>query len=285
MQTNRLIALVDSSSYAESVCYYAAFLARKQHHAVRLYHVVAKTNSQTNQDLSGAIKLGARTALLEQLTRLDEAQAKLANTQGRAILDDARDILTSQGVSDVETRLRQGELVESVIKEETQGDIIVLGKRGVDASKAMDHIGSNLERIVRASHRPVFVANRAFQPFDDLLIAYDGGTSSQKILDYLVHNPSFNKHKITLVYVGHRSDWVDGLMRNACQQLENAGYITGIHLQDGEPENVLATMTDAKPQQLLMMGAYGHSRIRNLIIGSTTTAMIRSCKVPIFIIK
>ncbi|WP_420851733.1 universal stress protein [Qingshengfaniella alkalisoli] len=27
---------------------------------------------------------------------------------------------------------------------------------------------------------------------------------------------------------------------------------------------------------LLVMGAYGHSRIRSLIIGSTTTAMIQS---------
>ncbi len=29
------------------------------------------------------------------------------------------------------------------------------------------------------------------------------------------------------------------------------------------------------------MGAYGHSRIRSLIIGSTTTSLIRLCKVPV----
>jgi nucleotide-binding universal stress UspA family protein len=33
------------------------------------------------------------------------------------------------------------------------------------------------------------------------------------------------------------------------------------------------------------MGAYGHSRIRALSIGSTTTQMIRSCKVPIVLIR
>ncbi len=32
-------------------------------------------------------------------------------------------------------------------------------------------------------------------------------------------------------------------------------------------------------------GAYGHSRIRNLIIGSTTTEMIRSCKIPIVLFR
>jgi nucleotide-binding universal stress UspA family protein len=34
-----------------------------------------------------------------------------------------------------------------------------------------------------------------------------------------------------------------------------------------------------------LMGAYGHSHIRNLIIGSTTTAMIRSCKIPVLLFR
>ena len=36
---------------------------------------------------------------------------------------------------------------------------------------------------------------------------------------------------------------------------------------------------------MVLMGAYGHSRIRSLIIGSTTTEMIRSCKVPVVLVR
>ncbi|MDF1750857.1 MAG: universal stress protein, partial [Alphaproteobacteria bacterium] len=36
---------------------------------------------------------------------------------------------------------------------------------------------------------------------------------------------------------------------------------------------------------LLVMGAYGHSRIRNLIIGSTTSAMLRLCKIPVMMFR
>ena len=36
---------------------------------------------------------------------------------------------------------------------------------------------------------------------------------------------------------------------------------------------------------LLVMGAYGHSRIRSLIIGSTTTAMVRAVKVPVLLYR
>jgi nucleotide-binding universal stress UspA family protein len=34
-----------------------------------------------------------------------------------------------------------------------------------------------------------------------------------------------------------------------------------------------------------MMGAYGHSPIRTMIVGSTTTAMIRTVKAPVLLVR
>ena len=36
---------------------------------------------------------------------------------------------------------------------------------------------------------------------------------------------------------------------------------------------------------LLVLGAYGHSRIRQLIVGSTTTALLRLCSVPVLVLR
>jgi nucleotide-binding universal stress UspA family protein len=33
------------------------------------------------------------------------------------------------------------------------------------------------------------------------------------------------------------------------------------------------------------MGAYGHSRIRQLIVGSTTTQVLRRCQIPILLLR
>lgn len=35
----------------------------------------------------------------------------------------------------------------------------------------------------------------------------------------------------------------------------------------------------------LIMGAYGHSRVRHLIIGSTTVQVLRSTKIPILLFR
>ena len=53
----------------------------------------------------------------------------------------------------------------------------------------------------------------------------------------------------------------------------------------GQPETALAKLVEEAQFDLLVMGAYGHSRIRSLIIGSTTTAMIRACKVPVVLMR
>jgi len=285
MTTNTLIALVDGSEYSESVCHHAAWIAGHNYWAVKIYHVLSRRDGLENRDLSGAIRLGARTRLLEQLSSLDEERAKLAKERGRAILEDAQAIVQGDGDIDVETRLRHDDLVETITAKESTGDMIVIGKRGEAAGSAKDHLGSNLERIVRASHRPVLIANRAYQEINSLLVAFDGGASSRKAVDYIAANSIFAGKKVTLVYAGEPVS--DTLMHidKAVTTLQTAGFDVNVVKREGDPETVLSDVAAQDGHELLVMGAYGHSRVRQLLIGSTTTAMIRSCKVPVLIVR
>jgi nucleotide-binding universal stress UspA family protein len=53
----------------------------------------------------------------------------------------------------------------------------------------------------------------------------------------------------------------------------------------GQPEIVISNTVASAGFDLLVMGAYGHSRIRSLIVGSTTTEMVRSCLVPVVLFR
>lgn len=285
MTTRTLIALVDGSAYAESVCHHATWIAKRSDWTVKVYHVMGRRDAVEKQDLSGAIRLGARTALLQQLSELDATRAKLAHEQGRAILEDAKTIIEGDGDISVETRLRQGDLVETITAKEETGDMIVIGKRGEAAGLAMEHLGSNLERIVRASHKPVFIANRAFKPVERVLVAFDGGASSLKAIDYIARSPLFAGLKVTLVFAGKETSDLKKSLSDAAATLKAGGFEAETLVRSGEPEKVLAQITDEGAHDLLVMGAYGHSRVRTFIIGSTTTEMIRSCRVPVLIMR
>lgn len=284
MTTGTLIALVDGSKYSESVCHYAAWIAKRTDATVKIYHVLGRREGVTSQNLSGAIELGARSHILEELSELDAQRAKLAQAQGRAILEDARAIVEADGVN-VETRLRQGDLVETVLAKEDTGDMIVIGKRGEAADFAKLHLGSNLERVVRSSHKPVFVANREFNPVTKVLIAFDGGQSSLKAVDYLARNKLLAGLPVTLAFAGVETAEIRKSLESAKATLAAGGFDAGIVIDNGKPEATLARLVEEQHYDLIVMGAYGHSRIRSLIIGSTTTEMVRTCKVPILLMR
>ncbi|MEO0973279.1 MAG: universal stress protein, partial [Pseudomonadota bacterium] len=279
-----LLALVDGSIYSRSVCEHAVWIARRTGYAVDLLHVLPHRRAEGNQgNLSGNIGLGGKSSLLRELTALDGEMAKLQQKRGRAILDDARQILSDAAVDEITTRLRFGDIVETVAHDEAGADMVLIGKRGEDADFASTHLGSNLERIVRACHKPVLVAARAFQPVNRAIVAFDGGASVAKAIAYMGDSPLFEGVACRLLCVGDPSAAARQELDSAAERLQGAGRDVTTEIRAGEPEQVIAEAVDTSGANLLVMGAYGHSRIRTLIIGSTTTTMMRLCKVPVML--
>jgi nucleotide-binding universal stress UspA family protein len=163
--------------------------------------------------------------------------------------------------------------------------VIVIGKRGEAADFAKGHLGSNLERIVRASHKPVFVASRAFKPISKVLVAYDGGASAMKAVDHIARSPLFQGLEVHVVTVGSATPEVQEGPGGRQGALKASGIEAETSVLPGQPETALGKLVEEAQFDMLVMGAYGHSRIRSLIIGSTTTAMIRACKVPVVLMR
>jgi nucleotide-binding universal stress UspA family protein len=282
--TDKIIALVDGSIYSESVCEHAAWIATRTGAPVELIHILGRRDAPETTDLSGSIRLGARSKLLEDLAELDAQRAKLVGHRGRAILDDARAIVEEAGATMSRRACAGATVVETISEVEGEARVIVVGKRGEAADFAKGHLGSNLERIVRTAKRPVFVASRAFSPIERVLVAYDGSRLAMKAVDQIARSSFF---------AGLVSDGGDGRrgngggargwrMRRPCSRRPGSRRET--RLIEGRPEEVLGRLVDGEDFGLLVMGAYGHSRIRSFVIGSTTTEMVRSCKVPVLML-
>lgn len=283
--TNKIIALVDGSTYSQSVCEHAAWVAGRTGWAIEVLHVLGRREGVANADYSGSIALGARSSLLADLAALDEQRARLAAQRGRAILEDARAILEGAGVGEITTRLRHGDIVETVVGQETTAEMVMIGKRGEAADFARGHLGSNIERIVRSCTRPVFVASRAFKPIARVLVAWDGGASAMKALDHIARAQFYAGLEVHVVTVGAATPEAAKGLEDARATLAAAGIAAETSVIPGQPERALGAFVDEGGFDLLVMGAYGHSRIRSLIIGSTTTEMIRSCKVPVVLVR
>ncbi|OCX63414.1 universal stress protein UspA [Thioclava sp. SK-1] len=281
----KIIAFVDGSPYAASTCDHAVWAAGRLNASVDLIHVLDRNSGAQSADLSGSIALGARTALMKELSDLDEQRAKLVAHRGRAILEDAEKILRDGAIEAVQTHLRQGDLIETLKDREGDANLVVIGKRGDEHDRAQGHLGSNLERVLRATQKPVLVASYGFSPISKICIAYDGGKSALKAMDVLSRSPIFVGLEVHIVTVGTETSFGRKGLEDAKAMLKAAGIEARVQMIAGDPETALGEFVEAENFDMVVMGAHGHSRIRSLIIGSTTTAMIRACRVPILLMR
>lgn len=280
-----VLACTDGSQYASSIYEHAAWAASRIEGQVRVLHVLEREDVHRGRDLTGNLGFDASADLMEELVKLDETQARVARLRGEAVLEHAETQLREKGVSEIDSVQRHGSLVDTVQEFEANSDLVVIGKRGQHADFAKGHLGSNLERVARSSELPVLVASRSFQPVNSFLFAFDGGKSAIKAGNYITRNPLLKGLHCHLVAVGKPDSVLAGELSAAAKGLREAGFEVTEDLIEGEPEEVITREVESRGIDLLVMGAYGHSRIRRFIIGSTTSSLIRDCRIPVLLFR
>lgn len=281
----KILACIDASTYANSVCDLAAWASQRLELPVELLHVVQRKDAVAARgDLSGAIGLGAKTDLMEELVRLEEAEARLQIERGRALLKAGEARLRDAGASDVHILHRHGGIVETILEQEADARVIVIGKRGASHEFATDHIGSKIERVVRASEKPILIANRTATVPQRIVFAYDASAAAGRALERLIHSPLFTGLPVHLVMADSDNDAHRRALETAAAQLRETHEVT-VTLKAGKSEQVIGDIVAQTPDAMLVMGAYGHSPLRTLIVGSTTTTMIRTVKAPVLLVR
>ncbi|MEO1459773.1 MAG: universal stress protein [Pseudomonadota bacterium] len=281
---SRVLACIDGSVYADSVADHAAWAAGRLGLPVELLQVLGRREAASS-DRSGRIVAGARRRLLEELVTLDAQRAKLVQREARLGLEEAKSRLEGGGCADVSVSLRNGDLLETLAEHERDAALVVVGKRGEAADFATLHLGSNLERILRASQQPVLVTSRAFRPISRLVIGFDAGPSARKAVEAVATSPLYAGLGVLLVTVSEPSKPAQAAIEQAASRIASSGHQVDTRIVPGKPEEVISALLEEEKIDLLMIGAYGHSRLRSLVIGSTTSALIRSCRVPVAIYR
>lgn len=276
-----VLTCTDGSLYSPSIYQHASWAASRLQLPVHVLHVIEREETHAPRDFSGNLGFHANGELLEELTLLDESHARVARLRGTAILEDA----AKQIEGEVKTTQRHGALVDTVEEFEKDAALVVLGKRGEHADFSKGHLGSNLERVVRSAKIPVLVAAREFKPVNRFLIAFDGGSSAMKAIHYLGTQPLLKDSECHLIAVGTPDSELSRSLEGAATALKGAGYTVTAELLSGDPDEIISSKVKDTSADLLVMGAYGHSRVRQFILGSTTTNLVRTCHVPVLLFR
>ena len=286
---NKVYALIDGSATTAAVIDWAVWSTQRLDVPLALLHVLERHPEKASiTDYTGAIGLDTQSQLLQELSELDEKRSKLAQEAGRSLLAGARKRATAAGVAQPDARLRHGELVDTVVDMEPDARLFVLGEhRRADASPSIRlHLDHRVEQVIRAVKRPVLVVTRdPFAPPKRFVVAYDGSPTARKAVETVARSPMLAGLEALVVMAGTDEAQARKQMDEAHGLLAGAGFRVQTAFADGDADVALPAFVQAKGASLVVMGAYGHSRLRSFIMGSTTTAMLRTCEVPVLILR
>ena len=282
---SNVMACVDGSSAATAVCDYAAWAAQRLNAPLVFLHVLERTGEAPASDLSGSIGMDAQAHLLEELASLDEKRSRLALEQGRLMLDAAVKRASEDGIDQPQKRQRHGNLVETLAELEHEIRLLVIGKQGEQGDSIGRHLGNHVERLIRTMHRPILITQEAFHVPRQVMLAFDGSPTARKGVSMLADSPLFKGLPCHVVMVGAATDDNRAQLAWAETTLKQAGHETQSVIVAGDVQASLVEYQQQHDIDVLVMGAYGHSRIRQFFVGSTTNNMILNAPVPVLVLR
>jgi nucleotide-binding universal stress UspA family protein len=116
-------------------------------------------------------------------------------------------------------------------------------------------------------------------------LAYDGSPSAEKALKLsaeLVKDLGWSLR--TIIISDDRQEATD-LREKAAAGLTVLGRESEITLLTGRENKQLISFIRGGAVQLLAMGAYGHNKLRRLLMGSTTSYVIRNSTIPVLLTR
>ncbi|MFP4202893.1 MAG: universal stress protein [Opitutales bacterium] len=274
-----LLICTDGSNYAKECCHYGAWLAKQTGAKVDILYVTDLRQFEVPAvaDLSGSLGIQPYEGMINHLHQVEQLKSGFIEEQ-------AMELFREEGLEKQTTFHHEtGLLVETMEDYTEKADLILLGKRGENADFASKHLGAMMERVVRAAEKPCLATSRKFKPITRVTLAYDGGDSCRKALRFIGENELFKAMDLRVVTVieGHKEEQAAQRLEEAEKLLKESGLQPVCQTLSGDVETAIAEYVERNEMDLLIAGAYGHSRIRELLIGSTTTELLRRCYIPV----
>lgn len=281
----KIIACIDGSAMAQSVCDAAIWASRKLEKTVLFLHTIEKEQQHGADDLSGAIGLGASAALLEEMAALDQKRAELALQLGKSMLSAAAERAGEYGVSAVEQKQRHGDLLESLTDLEEEARIVVLGRSGEGHQGSFSALGSHVEQLIRQLHTPLLIVPKHFSTPKNFMLAYDGRDTADKAVQRIIRSDLLKGLPCHLVTVRNKVDDQMGRFERTKALLESEGFEVTARYLEGDIYDSLLGYKQQHDIDLMLIGAFAHSKIRQFFLGSNTLRMIESATKPMIVLR
>ena len=278
--TMKMLICADGSDNSKIALEYGIYIAPKFDAIIAGLHVIDASLIQGPliTDISGAVGVQPYDGFFEAIeTSLHE--------KAQFILNDFQDRCQKSGIV-TEVKMSIGKIDQIIMEEAQSADVVIMAKKGEHFHlKEGGLLGTVAESVTRNCGKPVMVTPEKFQEIESMGIAYDGSEPAKKALKLSLEISTQAIWPLTVLMITADAQKAARLCTEAEALAEKCSAdCEMVVLQGKESEEILKFIRQGSVE-LMVMGAYGHNRLRELFLGSTTTNVIRKSPIPVLLTR
>jgi nucleotide-binding universal stress UspA family protein len=280
MIAKKILIPTDGSDYGKTAIEYGIYIAKRLNAQLIGLHVVDIRLMQgpVFTDISGSVGLPPYQEFLPVLQGGFDERAE-------TVLQAFKTRCEQAGLHP-EIKKAVGVIDQMIIEEGGNADWILIAQRGEHFHSGGGSIlGSVAESVVRNSGKPVMVTPATFQEIESMGLAYDGSAPADKALKLAAELSEQTSWPLTVIIITDNHDLGASLTKKIEDFLEPFKIDSAIIILRGREDRELIKFIKEGPVELMVMGAYGHNRLRELILGSTTSHVIRKSTIPVLLTR
>ena len=278
----RVIACIDSSPCINALAEASAWIAKQTGRELVLLQVLDYYPASYHLgEISGVIGFESNAMLLKELAELEQKQSELALSYSNNLLDHiSKLILETHGLHTTHIQ-EKGDFLEQSFNLLHEDDIVVIGRVGEKSAERNKPLGSNVENFIRGAKCTVMTVGDTFKPPTRFIFAYEYSPTCVKMMKRIAQSDLLRLLQCHLVYVGDHPE----ILAEPERYLKEANLDVITEYRYGDvAENILEYQNE-HGIQLIVLGAFSHSKIHQFFLGSIATTIFRNAKVHLLVAR
>ncbi len=274
-----IMLAVDGSTYTDSVLAHGIELARAFHSRLQVITVA----DIRVFEWATAIGADGFVPIVPSGIYQDESR-KLMEEKCHKVLEKCAEVITKENI-EFETEKVVGAPTDSILERSQLADLVIMGKRGEFARWDKKRLGATVESVSRSIRKPILVVKKEYRPIKRILVGYDGSEHANKALQCVGNIGEATMAKVTVLHITDDRELGVQYCKEAERYLKSYKITVGIEMISGIPKKGIVQYARENNYDLIAIGAYGHSRIREALLGSNTEYILSLAECPVLLAK
>jgi nucleotide-binding universal stress UspA family protein len=272
----RILVGIDTSEHSRTAQTYGFHLARRLRATLIGVHVVDIVSIEGSffHDISASLGL-------EPYLDFSSKMREILDARGKAVLEDFAQAARRENLP-AEIVLEMGVVPNQLCERAKAADLLMIGHRGVNERFSTGLLGSTTESVARKSPRPMLVSPIRFREITRALLAYDGSDRASRAMRAAAEFAATLDVPLVVITVARDLKLGERTLNQARSYLEPYSIRAEFKLVQGHAHEGIIGSLKEFDADLLFIGAYGHSRIIEMVLGSNTEYVLRNAPCPVF---